>query len=81
MATSTNSMRYEHVDFNDYQSQPTLQSSKRENSSYRSQFRTDRIFTVGHEWYFSTREGINFGPYDNKKMAHKALSTFLSIVK
>ena len=49
-------------------------------SEYDFHFRTDRIFAVGHQWYFSTREEVDFGPYDKKERAQEALRTFLMLV-
>lgn len=44
-------------------------------------FRSDRFFSVGNQWYFSTREGFDSGPYANKKRAQESLQRFLDIVK
>lgn len=49
----------------------------REGESGPVPFRTGRIFNVGVEWYFSTRGGIDRGPYDDKKEAEAELSLFL----
>ena len=43
-------------------------------------FRSDRFFTVGSKWYFSTREGFDSGPYANKNRAELSLQRFLQIV-
>lgn len=46
-------------------------------------FRTDRYFTVGHEWYITKREGGYLGPYLTKKEAELALAkriAFLFVV-
>lgn len=42
-------------------------------------FRTDRFFSVGDKWYFSTREGFDSGPYANKERAQKSLDRFITI--
>ena len=42
-------------------------------------FRTDRFFSVGNKWYFTTREGFDSGPYANKERAMKSLERFISI--
>ena len=39
--------------------------------------RSDRLFTVGPDWYFCTREGIEKGPFENKKYAENAINTYL----
>lgn len=40
-------------------------------------FRTSRYFSIGTDWYFSTREGIDQGPYQSKKLAQEAVVTFI----
>ena len=42
-------------------------------------FRSDRFFSVGDKWYFSTREGFDSGPYANKERAKNSLQRFLKI--
>ncbi len=44
-------------------------------------FRSDRFFTVGSKWYFTTREGFDSGPYANRERAEKSLRRFLDIVQ
>ena len=44
-------------------------------------FRSDRFFCVGNQWYFSTREGFDSGPYANKIRAEESLKRFLQVVK
>ena len=43
-------------------------------------FRSDRFFSVGRKWYFSTREGFDSGPYANKERAKHSLQRFLNII-
>ena len=40
-------------------------------------FRSGRIFSVGSEWYFTTREGDDVGPFETKQEAEAALAVFL----
>lgn len=40
-------------------------------------FRTDRFFAIGGQWYFTTREGEDFGPFDNRAEAETRLSRYL----
>ena len=40
-------------------------------------FRTSRYFCISGEWYFSTRENKDFGPYVNREHAEMALSRYL----
>lgn len=54
--------------------------SRKLDKEYDFHFRTERIFSVGHEWYFSTREDIDFGPYQKKERAQQALEMFLRVV-
>ena len=32
-------------------------------------FRSERVHVVGRDYFFSTREGVNIGPYGNRKEA------------
>jgi len=40
-------------------------------------FRTNRFFSIGTDWYFSTREGIDQGPYQSKELAQVAIAQFI----
>ena len=40
-------------------------------------FRSERMFSIGHEWFFATREGIDKGPFLNREQAEGALSEFI----
>ena len=40
-------------------------------------FRSGRFFSVGGEWFFTTREGGNHGPYSNRGIAEAALLNFV----
>ncbi len=40
----------------------------------RRYFRCDRYFTVGHEWYVTTREGRDIGPYITRAETQMALA-------
>lgn len=40
-------------------------------------FRSGRIFRANSEWYFHTREGINFGPFDSKLSAEIRCKQYL----
>jgi hypothetical protein len=41
-------------------------------------FRNRRLFSVNAQWYFDTREGKQFGPYQDKNEAEKALALFIA---
>ena len=40
-------------------------------------FRTDRFFLVSGQWYFSTRENRDFGPFQNRSEAENKLIQYL----
>jgi hypothetical protein len=44
----------------------------------RRYFRCERFFTVGHEWYFTTREGLDIGPYASRPQAEIALAKYVA---
>jgi len=46
-------------------------------TSNRTYFRSDRFFAVSNQWYFSTREGGDLGPFDTQDQAKQALQTYL----
>ena len=39
--------------------------------------RSNRFFTSGTDWYFSTREGIDQGPFPNRISAHEAIQKYI----
>ena len=41
-------------------------------------YRSERLFAVGHRWYFATREGRDIGPYQDRREAELALAVFVS---
>lgn len=40
-------------------------------------FRSNRFFTNGSEWYFTTREGVDYGPFPSRIVAHNAIQKFI----
>ena len=42
-------------------------------------FRSERMFSIGHEWFFATREGVDKGPFLSREQAESALSDFIAI--
>ena len=42
-------------------------------------YRTGRFFCVDSRWYFSTREGIEHGPFDTREKAQQACSNYIKI--
>ena len=43
----------------------------------RMNFRVQRFFTIGHNWFFNTREGVDQGPFINKAVAEKAVEHYI----
>ncbi|MGD8484144.1 MAG: DUF6316 family protein [Thioalkalispiraceae bacterium] len=52
-------------------------TQNRRGESGSTPFRTGRIFNVGAQWYFATREGVDHGPYTDKSDAEAELSLFI----
>jgi hypothetical protein len=44
----------------------------------RTYFRSDRFFAVGGQWFFTTRESGDQGPFESRALAEAALLEFLS---
>lgn len=44
-------------------------------------FRSGRFFVVANHWYFSTREGLDKGPFTTRPEAESALNNFLDKCK
>lgn len=44
-------------------------------------FRTHRVFAVGENWFFATREDIEVGPYPSRDMARAASERLLAILQ
>jgi len=42
-------------------------------------YRTDRFYRINSSWFFSTREGIEMGPYLSRKDAENALKDIFVI--
>lgn len=40
-------------------------------------FRSNRFFRSGSDWYFSTREGIDHGPFESRITAHEAIQQYI----
>lgn len=40
-------------------------------------FKTDRIFQANGEWYFTTREGEDRGPYTSKEQANIEIALYI----
>lgn len=42
--------------------------------------RTDRFFAAQGEWFFSTREGLPIGPFEDKQDAQQGLGDFIEFM-
>lgn len=40
-------------------------------------FRSNRFYTRGSDWYFSTREGLDQGPFSSRILAHEAIQNYI----
>lgn len=43
-------------------------------------FRTERLYSVGLNWYFMTREGTEEGPFDTREEALLRLERYLMVM-
>ena len=41
-------------------------------------YRTERIYSVGGEWFFSVRKGTDHGPFKSEEEAKAAMVEFVS---
>lgn len=41
-------------------------------------YRTERIYSVGNEWFFSVRKGTDQGPFKTEEEAKAAMVEFVS---
>jgi hypothetical protein len=44
-------------------------------------FRSDRFFLVGNEWYFTTRENRDVGPFGTREEAAHGLALFIECME
>lgn len=44
-------------------------------------FRSDRFFTADNEYYFTTREEINVGPFPNREAAQRGLDLYIKVMQ
>lgn len=50
----------------------------REGENRESWFRCNRFYNLKGKWYFSTREGVDFGPFESKDEAISELDSFIT---
>ena len=60
----------------DRQVKPTVRDGER----FKQWFRANRAFCVSTSWYFSTREGVEVGPFDSKDEAESAIAELGAIL-
>lgn len=41
-------------------------------------YRTERIYSLGGEWFFSVRKGVDHGPFKTEEEAKAAMVEFIS---
>lgn len=44
-------------------------------------FRSDRFFIVDHDYYFTTREHIDVGPFPDRDSAARGLSLYIQVMQ
>ncbi len=49
----------------------------REGENRESWFRCNRFYNLKGKWFYSTREGIDFGPFESKEEAADELNKFI----
>ena len=42
-------------------------------------YRTGRLFVVDSQWYFSTREGLEHGPFPTREKAERECQTYIKV--
>ena len=52
--------------------------SKRFGEEGQVPYRTERIYSVGSEWFFSVRKGTEQGPFETEEAAKAAMVEFVS---
>lgn len=54
-----------------------MPSKRRKPTRSEEQTEPGRIFKVGHDWYFATREKTEEGPFRSRRAAEKALNDYV----
>lgn len=54
---------------------------RKDDNDKKTWFRSQRFFTEGSSWYFSTREGTIEGPYESRDEAEQELMMYLRNIK
>ena len=43
--------------------------------------RTERFFKKDSYWYYSTREGVDIGPFDSQRAAEAGVNDFINFIR
>lgn len=52
-------------------------SPRKDETKAPTSFRANRLFSIGADWYFSTREGQDQGPFFSKQLAKNAIEHYI----
>ncbi len=52
----------------------------RKGEAVQTRFRADRIFTVGDDFYFNTREGKDVGPFPSRPSAERGVALYIQCI-
>jgi hypothetical protein len=69
------------TDSKDDKSPSDAAPQKRAGEADKFWFRSDRFFKVETQWYFTTRENLDVGPFVTRKDAVNGLDLFINCVK
>lgn len=58
-----------------------MDTQRRSGENGPAPFRSSRFFCVGSKWYFTTREGLDSGPFASRQRAETGLRRFLHVVR
>lgn len=57
-----------------------VNTETRSGEEHKFWFRSDRFFTVDGQWYFTTRENRDVGPFETRGAAEHGLTIFIECV-
>ncbi|GAB1264663.1 hypothetical protein NBRC116493_05070 [Aurantivibrio infirmus] len=53
----------------------------RQNEEAKVWYRSRRFFTINNEWFFSTRENMDIGPFESEEQARSGMQLFVDSIK
>jgi len=65
------------LDMSNQNENNTTISARKGEDILQVRFRVNRLFAIGIDWYFSTREGKDQGPFKSKESAEQAITNFI----